>query len=293
MTANTQVLDLHHPGDNRFALRFITDDRSKRSQKASELSQESNIEMAIAEETIDGDTIYLLYTKTRFDAAYPHFESEEEVIEWFDEEFTEGDEQILFAVVDIFDGILTEKKEQGTGFSTYKEMDLERISDILNRVEWRQRVPDVGAELLSYFILVHPMPNTNHRTGLGLLDRYLSSYDESFVMPETGDEGKWYRWAREYIYDSKRLLTLRNQLPLLYWADEYGYEAVERKEGFQIDLDEIDLDRDDYRSYYTDRHLARSSEFVKTALTEAEATHLRQKTDDGKRAFVDRLRAEE
>ncbi|WP_254544887.1 hypothetical protein [Halomarina pelagica] len=39
-------------------------------------------------------------------------------------------------------------------------MDLENISDVLNRVEWKQPVPDVGAELLSYFILAHPMPNT-------------------------------------------------------------------------------------------------------------------------------------
>lgn len=293
MTDNPPVLQLHHPGDSRFSLRFLSDEVNNRFERASELSEDPSIEVAIDEDTIDDDTIYLLYTKTTFDAAYPEFETDEEVIKWFNAEFSDGDKQILFAIVDIFDGILSEKEEQGASFSTYKEMDLEKIPDVLNRIEWRQQVPDVGAELLSYFIVAHPMPNTNHRTGIGLLDRYLTSYDESFVMPDTGEEGLWYQWAKEYIYDSKRLLTLRTKLPLLYWADQYGYEAAERKEGFQIDFDEVDLDRDDYRSYYTDRHLARTREFVETVLEEADTTHLREKTDDGKRAFVDRLRAEE
>lgn len=110
-------------------------------------------------------------------------------------------------------------------------------------------------------------------------------------MPETGEEGEWYEWAREYIYDSKRILTLRNQLPLLYRAHEYGYDVVERKEGIRIDLTDLDLERDDYRSHYTNRHLDRSREFVDTVLDEAEATQLEGIMDDGKRAFADRLRA--
>lgn len=293
MTDNPPVLQLHHPSDNRFTLRFISDDKQDRSEKASQLSEESDIQMAIIDESVGEETIHLLYTRTLFDAAYPEFETEEDVIEWFDAEFSEGDKQVLFAVIDIFDGILTEKEEQNAGFFTYKKMDLEKISNVLNRVEWRQLVPDVGAELLSYFILAHPMPNTNHRTGIGLLDRYLTSYDEEFTMPDTGEEGQWYRWAREYIYDSKRILTLRNQLPLLRWAQQYGYERVERKERIQINLIEIDLDRDDHLNYYTDRHLDRTREFVETALEEADATHLLRETDDGKRAFVDRLRGEE
>lgn len=286
------MLQLHHPADNRFTLRFISDDKQARSEKAAQLSEKSDIEMAITDETVGGETIHLLYTRTVFDAAYPEFETEEDVIEWFDAEFSEDDKQVLFAVIDIFDGILTEKEEQGADFFTYKKMDLEKIPEALNRIEWRQLVPDVGAELLSNFILAHPMPNTNHRTGIGLLDRYLSSYNEGFTMPDTGEEGQWYQWVREFIYDSKRILTLRNQFPLLKWAKQYGYERVERKEGIQINLAEIDVDRTDYRGYYTNRHLDRAREFVETVLCEANATHLQRVTDDGKRAFVDRLRGE-
>lgn len=169
-------------------------------------------------------------------------------------------------------------------------MNLEAIPDILNRVEWRQSVPEVGAELLSRFILAHPMPNTNHRTGIGLLDRYLSSYDETFAMPDTGEDDRWYDWVRDYIHDSKRLLTLRNYYPVLQWAARYGYDAVERKEGIRIEFETLNFDRDDYRDYYTDRHLDRSRRFVNTVLEETQTTHLREKIDDGKRAFGDRLR---
>lgn len=293
MTDNPPVLQLHHPADNRFVLRFICDDRQDRSEKAAQLPRDSGIETATIDESVGGETIFLLYTRTLFDADLPEFETDEDAVEWIDKIFSEGDRQILFAVLDIFDGILAEKEEQDVGISTYKKMDLEKIPDALNRVEWRQLVPDVGAELLSYFILAHPMPNTNHRTGIGLLDRYLTSYDEEFTMPDTGEEGQWYQWTREFIYDSKRILTLRNQLPLLKWAQLYGYERAERKEGIQIDLTAIDLDRDGYRSYYTDRHFDRAHGFVETTLKEADATHLLRKTDDGKRAFVDRLRGEE
>lgn len=239
---------------------------------------------------VDGTTIYLVYTRTDSGALHPDFETAEDVGEWVDREFSTTDQPILLAILRIFEGILAEKDAQGTGLDTYKRMDLEAIPDVLNRVEWRQSVPDVGAELLSHFILAHPMPNTNHRTGIGLLDRYLTSYDETFAMPDTGEDGRWYQWVRDYIYDSKRLLTLRNHYRLLYWAGHYGYDAVERKEGIQIDLRTLDLEREDYRAFYTDRHLIWSREFVDTVLEETDTAHLREQQDDGKRVFADRLR---
>lgn len=41
-----------------------------------------------------------------------------------------------------------------------------------------------------------------------------------------------------------RYLTLRNQLPLLKWVQEYGYEQSERKKRVWIDPTRIDVDRD-------------------------------------------------
>lgn len=109
-------------------------------------------------------------------------------------------------------------------------------------------------------------------------------------MPDTGEEGRWFEWARDYIYASKRLLTLRNHYPQLDWAARCGYAIVERKEGIRISLADIDFEREDFRAYYADRHLARSRQFVDTVLEEADATHLREEQDDGKRVFADRLR---
>jgi hypothetical protein len=135
------------------------------------------------------------------------------------------------------------------------------------------------------------MPNTNHRTAIGLVDRYLTSYDADFEMPDTGEEGGWYDWIAGFIYDSKRILTLRNHLALFRWAKHYGYGAVERKEGIVISFDDIDLDRRDHHEYYTQRHQERTREFVRRVLEEADVTHLREVTDDGRRAFIDRLQA--
>jgi prophage maintenance system killer protein len=251
MSSSYPVLPYHDLEDSRYSLEFVTDDKGAIAGRISELHTESDVESIVREEQIDGNSIYLLYSKVPFERAYPDFETDEEVIAWFDERFSDDDKQVLFAVVEIFDGIITEKEEQEGAFSTYKAMEYERITDILNRVQWRQAVPDVGAELLSQFILIHPMSNTNHRTAIALLDRYFTSYDENFEMPDTGEEGRWYSWAVEYIHDSKRILTLRRNLPLFCWAKKYGYEAVERKEGIRISFRDIDFDIDDPYSYYS------------------------------------------
>lgn len=171
------ILQLHHPRDARFGLEFLTDDREQRARRASDLSDGSDLEIAIVEERVDGETVHLIYTKTPFEVAYPDFESTEEVLEWFDRNFSPEDKQILLVVVEVFDGIISEREDRNAGFSTYKRMEWETIPDVLNRVQWRQSVPEVGAELLSYFVLGHPLSNTNHRTAIGLLDRYLASYE--------------------------------------------------------------------------------------------------------------------
>lgn len=228
------VSQLHDTGDPRFSLRHITDDPSERTEY---MVDQDDWKVAIAEESVASQTLYLFYVRPVVEAAYPEFDSEADVISWVDETFSESDLEIVVAVMDIFDGILAEKEAQNGEFSAYKRMDLEKIPEVLNRVQWRQAVPAVGAGLLSRFILGHPMPNTNHRTAIGLLDRYLTSYDAGFAMPDTGEEGRWFDWARDYIYDSKRLLTLRNKYRLLYWADQYGETPEPRAASGAIGVD--------------------------------------------------------
>lgn len=72
----------HHPAGSRFSLTFITDNEIERIQKAQTLPENTDTEVAVREETVNGNQLYLLYVKTRFDAAYRSFEMIEEVLEY-------------------------------------------------------------------------------------------------------------------------------------------------------------------------------------------------------------------
>lgn len=287
----TFVLQFHHPDDRRYSIEFITDERDECLNRLEEYTAQEHISAVARVEQVDGELIYLIYTWEAYNAGLPDSEESEE-LNWILENFTQRSAVVVTTVLDIFEGILEDKQEGDKDFRTYKGIHLDRIPDVLNRVQWKQTVPDVAAELLSNFVLVHPLPNTNHRTAIGLVDRYLTSYDGNFEMPDTGEDGEWYNWIAGYIYDSKKILTLRNHLALFRWAERYGYGAVERKEGIVILFDDIDLNRQDHHEYYTQRHQERTQEFVRQLLEEADVTHLQEVTDDGRRAFIDRLQAE-
>ena len=223
----------------------------------------------------------------------PEWETEDEIRAWLRETFDSETLPIVLAVWRAYRGVLDEEQATGNELELYKQMQLEKIPDIVERVEWGQSVPTVGVGLLSTFIRVHPMSNTNHRTGISLLERYLSAVAPTFQMPPTGETDEWYEWAADYVHESKRLLTLRRKLPLFRYAAAVGYERLQRKEGVEIDLTAIDLNRSDYFEHYSTAHHERTREFVDELLKQADAMALRNQTDDGKQAFVDRLRADQ
>ncbi len=293
MTPAPPVLEYHHPDDQQLSLRHVTGDEDRHQRQVSVIRDDDDLEYRTAQETIDDTVAYLIYTTDAPEEALPDFDTETGLVEWLHERFTSDDLQVVLAVYRAYRGILEEKAETGDDLTLYKQMQLEKIPRIMERVEWGQPVPAVGAELLSGFILAHPMPNTNHRTGISLLDRYLTSINETFRMPETGEEGEWYPWVVDFIHGSKRLLTLRRKLPMFRYAAELGYRTVQRKEGITIDLTVIDLERTDAFEHYSERHLERTREFVDTLLEHADADALEDEIDDGKRAFVDRLRTDQ
>lgn len=296
MTNTPPVLEYHLPEADQFSLSHVTADRDQHRSRVAALRADNDAdEMAVRtmEETVDGTVAYLIYTNEAPDEALPEFDAENELVQWLRERFEQDDLQIVLAVYRAYRGIIEEKAEAGNELQLYKQMRLERIPDIVDHVQWRQSVPDVAAELLSEFIRVHLMPNTNHRTGISLLDRYLTSIDETFTMPDTGEEGEWYPWVVEFIHDSKRLLTLRRKLAVFRCAADVGFRTVRRKEGISIDVTTVDLERENAFEYYSERHLERSREFVANLLEQADATALQDERDDGKQAFVDRLRADQ
>lgn len=291
MTVDDPVtLRYHHPDSPLFSIAYITGDERQFKQREIKLRKQDDTEL-VTEVDETGESIrYLIYTKQARDAVMPEFASRADVRDWLGEHFGEDDIPVLLAVVDIFSGILQEKEERGTPVEFYKQLQLEKLPAILDRVEWGQSVRDVAGDLLSTFVIAHPMPKANHRTGIGLLDRYLTSIDGTFEMPRIEDEGPGYRAGVEYIYTSKRLLILRRTTPILRWANKYGYQRVERKEGISIDLADIDFDRRDHFERYTERHRSRSLAFVETILDKAGVSGVGELTDEGKPAFADSFR---
>jgi len=286
-----RVLQYHHPDDQQYSIVHVTRDQEHHKNALADLEADSTCTTRIVVDEVGGSQVYLIYTNTAPESALPEWEGEGEIRSWLHDRFEVETLPIVLAVWRAYRGVLDEEQAVGDELELYKQMQLEKIPDVVDRVEWGQSVPAVAVDLLSEFICAHPMPNTNHRTGISLLERYLSSVAPGFQMPPTGETGEWYAWAADYIHDSKRVLTLRRKLPVCRYAAAAGYERVRRKEGVEIALEAIDLERRDHFEYYSTRHHERTREFVETLLDQAGATEIRDRTDDGKQAFVDRLRA--
>lgn len=291
-TDEPPTLQYHHPDSPLFSVAYISNDERQSKQREIKLRKEAGTEIITEQESVNGEACYLIYSKKAPHAVMPDFETEAEVLDWLDEHFDDVDIPVLLAVADIFDGILQEKEDQGTPVEFYKQMELEKLPVILDRVQWGEHVPTVGADLLSAFVLAHPMPKANHRTGIGLLDRYLTSIDGTFTMPPPEEDDESYALAADYIYSSKRLILLRRTTPILRWAYNAGYREVERKEGIRIDLHDVDFDQSDHYERYTEQHRSRTREFVEALIDTAGVAHLNRAKDDGKHAFEERFTAE-
>lgn len=75
------------------------------------------------------------------------FSSHSESLEWLDEQFSDTDKQILFIVIDAFDGIISETEDADWHLLSYKEMDLEAIPVIFAGVgvrSGRDRPPRIN-----------------------------------------------------------------------------------------------------------------------------------------------------
>lgn len=288
MSNGANQLQYHLPDAPRYSIAYIDDNISRGKSKLEEYKNDPTLDIISGSVSVDGNDVFHIYTRndiTQFEG-----DVDRDLQEWA-ESLSQDDSQFLLLVYDIFDGIIDTVGANDNIMDIYKRMDHKKIPEITNRVEWKQSVATVGSELLSRFILTHPMPNSNHRTALGVVDRYFASYDSDFSLPDTGEDQSWYPWASDYIYDSKRLLSLRRKSPLLKRAKECGYDRVRRKDGAEFDLDEHNLQRDDYVAYYADRHQQRTREFIEVVLKRTQMEHLKHQQDKGKSVFIDRLQA--
>lgn len=303
MTArDANVLQYHFGDHDRYSIDYIKPDKQAMKKMALERTKkmvgpdvftQEEIRPAPVfsqQDQINGRTLYLLYVNKSQTTIFEGMETVEDYQKWIDEHFTELEIAFLTIVGLSFGNVLEMHEEREEWLELYKEMELEKLHSILDRVSWDKDVVSVAGDLLSQFIQAHPMPNTNHRTGISVLESYLrAGAPDGFTIPKTGNYERWEGWVQEYITDSKRLLTLRQKTPLFRYAHKYGYDIVERKEGIQILLNNYDLKRDDHFDYYSRQHVICSTEFVETVLEQTGREDLNHQSDDGKTAFLTRL----
>lgn len=294
----TNVLPYHVGPENRYSLEFVSPDYETFKEQLAERTTNEGTSYKSREIPIEGDggprSLYAIYSNAVPQSALEP-PSTEEIGRILDTVYTNDQLQVLGVVIDVFSGITEATVEEAGRFTIYKELALRKIPDVLDHPDWGNApVTVVGGQLLSRFILAHPMPNANHRTAIGLLERYLRSTSDQLSVPETGQHGVWYEWARPYIHDSKRHLTVRRNAHTLRYAREFGVDVVRRKNDVEIDLHEYDLSVDDPFAHFGARHEARSIEFVETILEHSpgDTTRVETATDAGWEAFVDALRTD-
>lgn len=283
----TIVLPYHEGDDARFSLDFITDEEDNLRTHLAD-RQHNDSRLLTKEQPIDeGHILYLVYSKRA--------KATNDLDDVFDEadldRFTGDQLAVLELILDIFEGVVRTQTRAGE-FRYYKTFEIERIPTVLQYPAWGDApVSVVAGQLLSRFVQSHPLPNANHRTAIGLIERYLRSVSEDFIIPDAGERGKWYLWARPFIHDSKLLLTVRRRSQLFGYAKDLGVDVIRRKDGLEIVLTDYNFDvSDPYRSYGRE-HEQRSIRFIETVLDEsnADATDLQDRIDPGWKVFVDSL----
>ena len=133
-TATPPVLEYHHPDDQQFSLRYVTGDEDQHHHRVSDVRDDDELEYRTVQEVVDGTTAYLIYTNDAPEEALPDFATETELVEWLQEHFTKEDLQIVLTVYRAYRGILEEKAETGNELQLYKQMQLEKIPMIVERV---------------------------------------------------------------------------------------------------------------------------------------------------------------
>lgn len=281
------VLPYHQTrGDLVLSLRYITPSQDRAQGVVSDLERRTPEGVQIETEVQRHEynrNVYAVY------AAQSH---PEELPDGWERSLTRDDIVLADSVLNTFRGVQAEWAERGEPLNYYKKPEPRRISEAFDQVEWRQDVPLVGGELMSSLILKHALPNANHRTAIAYLRTYLQSVTETpeAEFEHAGNyEGDWHEWARNHVYESKRLLTLRRKTDLLRHAKKAGVETIQRKSGIEIDLSAHDFENGDVKALAEQGHRNRCIQFVVDLLERSGHTELKTRRDDGKEAFVARL----
>ena len=282
------ILPYHkRQGDLVLSLRFVTPSQERAREVKTDLnldaSEDAHVETAIENYSFK-DSVYAVYAAESHPDQFPR---------GWDRNLSGDNVVLVDSVLNTFRGIKQEWEDRNRPLNFYKRPQPELIAEAFDRVRWCQDVSTVGGELMSNLILKHALPNANHRTAVAYVRTYLQSVtdDPRTEFEHAGDyQGEWHDWARKHVYESKRLLMLRRKEGLFRHAKQFGVTTVRRKSGVKIDLTAHDFESGNMRSMAEEGHKNRCVQFVKDVLTRSGYEELIKRNDDGKRAFVDRLR---
>lgn len=282
----TNALPYHVGPEERYSLSFVNPDRGEFEERLAETAMKRGSAVKAREVAIDGDegvdTLYAVYEDSVPESLLGD-RSSDDIERILDAEFTDEQVQVLEAILELMGGAIGDTSRT----TAYKEMDLPKIPEILDYPDWgAATVPEVAGQLLSRFILAHPLPNANHRTAIGLVEWHLQTNDETVTVPDTGENGVWYDWAEPYVLRSKRLLTVRRKAHVFRYARDFGVDVVRRRNDVDVDLHGFALDVDDPLEHFAAEHESESIDFVRTILDVSDATELEGTTDRGWENFV-------
>lgn len=193
----------------------------------------------------------------------------------------EVDSPIRAALNEVFFGV-----EQTADDTRTKTYDGDKIAESIARVEWKESVRSVSAQLLSNLLIGHGLPNGNHRSSIGLIDLYFRTLGVSNPIPRVLAEDE--DAVISFVRDSKRLLTLGRSLGMFRPLSDAGIAGVVRKNGVEIWFDEYDLSELSPNEI-RDRHRRRCRDFTGYIISVLEEDELLEQRDDGKHTFEQRL----
>jgi hypothetical protein len=277
----------HHPDNDRLSVNYVAYNLEKAEKRVEEFGDHK---IGRIEEYELHDTTYVVYRGREVPENITEFEYN------INKKVTGMEEPnsiITTRFLRLFESAAEETYEQeNERLAAYKEIEIAKLPEALDRVTWTESVAVAGGELLSCLILRHALPNANHRSSLGMLSLYFQAISQSFEMPTTAtDDYDWKGWVNEYIEESKKLLTVRRNTPRFRHLNDAGCTVVERKDGLRIHLEEYDLSMDhwDAMEKYADKHKRLSIEFAREVLQKAGTTELRNGEPLSKQEFAERL----
>ena len=276
----------HHPEDPRLSLHYVA---TNLDQAEDQISPSDNRIYRIEEYDLNG-TIYIVYAgdpvpETADNLEFDIFSAVEDM-EW-------SNKIITTRLLNLLESVIEEKyEEEDEKLSVYKDIEVERVPEALERVTWGDSVTETAGQLVSCLILRHALPNANHRTSIALLSLYYQAISPQFEMPATAtEEYDWEGWVNDFIEDSKELITVRRNTTRFHYLNEFGCNVVERKDGLRIHLNEYDLSMHprEAQKHYAKRHTERCVGFAETVLERAGTSELRNGDPLDKEAFAERL----